>query len=727
MRWVRRAILMTAWVLPHAALAAPSSIYLRSDQALPVAQVQLNQTAPTDEVILNANEMAMDKTNSVVIARGKVEVMQGASILTADQITYYQTSDLVIAEGNVSMLQPNGDVFFADKAELKDAMKRSVIHQFKARFADNSVMVADQAVKLNSSITTLKKASYTPCNLCAHAAPFWQMNADSAVVNDIDERVVYRNAFMEMFGYPMFYTPYLSHPTPDATAKTGLLPTSYATSPYFGVVIKAPFYWRIDQDKDVVLTPWLTANEGPLLQWDYKQLRNEGNYDVQGSITNPQRLNSAGNPIDGNALRGHIFARGMESIGDDQQVGFSIQRATDDTYLRRYGFGDQQALFSSAYYEYAQARNFGLVSGLGIQGLRSTDNSATTPLVLPIFQGYYETAPTDSGVKWSIAGDAQSLSRDQGVSQRRVSISPAATLPMVTDGGQIFTATATVRQDFYDTQDIQLTGGALHDGTTTRTLPQAALEWRYPLVNAMEQGSWVVEPIVLNVLQTNGGNPETISNEDSKLIELSDTNLFSLERVPGLDLYDSGSRVAYGFRSQYYAINGITLDGLLGQNYSFSSDTPFPNSTRAGEQFSDYIGRVAASYQPVTVSYRFAIDTKDSTLNRNEIGLAFSQPWLSFSTSYRSLKNNRYLPDSQEGVGSGTLMLDDNWSIYGNAQRDLKLNQMVSANGGILYKNECFNIVLDTTRQYARDRDVQPTTQYTFRVGFKNLGEFGGK
>jgi LPS-assembly protein len=532
---------------------------------------------------------------------------------------------------------------------------------------------------------------------------------------------------MEMFGYPMFYTPYLSHPTPDAAAKTGLLTPSYTTNIYFGSVLKAPFYWRIDQDKDVVLTPWITATEGPLLQWDYKQLRDEGDYDVQGSITNPQRLNSAGNRIDGNELRGHIFAKGVETVGDDQQVGFNIQRTTDDTYLRRYGFGDQQALFSTAYYEYAQGRNLGLVSGLGIQGLRSTDRADTTPLVLPIFQGYYEAPPTDSGVKLSMAGDAQWLTRNEGVSQRRTSISPSATLPMVSDGGQIFTASMTLRQDFYDTQDVKLSNGKLHDGTTTRTLPQAGLEWRYPLVNTMENGSWVVEPVVLNVLQTNGGNPDTISNEDSKLIELSDTNIFSLDRMPGLDLYDSGSRLAYGFRSQYYGTNGINLDGLLGQNYSFNSDTPFPNSTRQGEQFSDYIGRIAAGYSPFSLSYRFAVDSKDSTLNRNEIGFNIGKPWLSLTTSYRSLKNNRYLPDSQEGVVSAVVALDDNWSLYGGGQRDLEIEQMVSANAGILYKNECFNIVLDGLRSYARDRDIQPTTEFTFRVGFKNLGEFGGK
>jgi LPS-assembly protein len=265
------------------------------------------------------------------------------------------------------------------------------------------------------------------------------------------------------------------------------------------------------------------------------------------------------------------------------------------------------------------------------------------------------------------------------------------------------------------------------DATTGRFLPQAALEWRYPLINASGGSAWIIEPLALGVLQPNGGNPGEISNEDSKLIELSDTNLFSLNRMPGLDLYDSGSRVAYGVRSQYFDPSGVVYDGLLGQNYAFNSDTPYPNSTRPGQQFSDYIGRVGVTYQPITLSYRFAMDKEDAALNRSELGVGFVRPWLTFDVSYRTLKNNSYLSDSREGVASATLPLNESWSIYGSGRRDLELNQMVATNGGIIYKNECFNIMIDGARTFTRDRDIEPSTAVTFRVGFKNLGEFGGK
>jgi LPS-assembly protein len=716
-----------AMLQPCAGVAAPG-LYLNQQEDAPVTKVAIAPQEADAPVTFSADEMATDEQNGIVIARGNVEVMQGGMILMAKQITYYHKADLVVATGEVTMLQPTGDVYFAERAELKDAMKRAVIHDFKARLADKSVLVAREAIKVNSNVTALKNASYTPCNLCANTAPFWQMNAQSAVVDNIDERVTYRGAFMEMWGVPMFYTPYLSHPTPDASGRSGFLTPSYGTNPYFGGLVKVPYYWRISEDKDVVVTPWITTSEGPVLQGDYSQLTDGGKYRVRASATYPEKRDDNGNLTSGNELRGHLFARGEEMVNDDTRVGFDIQRTTDDTYLRRYSFGDQQTLFSRAYYEVAQGRNFALAQGLGIQGLRATDEGKSTPLLLPILQGYYETlAGGIDGLKFHVAADAQWLTREKGVDQRRISLTPGLTLPYVSEGGHILTTTLNLRQDIYNSQNVLLGGTQEFSGTTTRTLPQAALEWRYPLINQLASGSLVIEPVVLAVAQTTGGNTSAIANEDSTLVELTDTNLFSINRMPGLDLIDSGSRVAYGVRGHYFADSGVAIEGMLGQNFNVERNTPFPNSTRQGERVSDYIGRVAANYTPVHFAYRFAVDKEEAQVNRHEVDLGFNQPWLSFAGSYREIRNNRFLPDSREAVLTASMPLVDEWSIYGSARRDLELSQMVTSGGGLIYQNECFTFALDSLRVFTRDRDIEPTTEITFRVAFKNLGEFGGR
>ena len=46
----------------------------------------------------------------------------------------------------VSMLEPNGNVYFADDLELTGGMNTGVVTQFKERLADNSLLVGTKAV-----------------------------------------------------------------------------------------------------------------------------------------------------------------------------------------------------------------------------------------------------------------------------------------------------------------------------------------------------------------------------------------------------------------------------------------------------------------------------------------------------------------------------------------------------------------------------------------------------
>ena len=699
----------------------PNVIQPGMSAAMP--SVALNEDEP---VALQADEVGYDQGNAIVVARGNVEVIQGEYILNAQQITYFQRTNLVKAQGEVSMLQPNGDVYFADYVELKDDMKRGVIQNFRARLADNSVFAAQEARKVNPNVTQLSKAAYTPCNLCADAAPFWQLKAADVEIDEGQERVSYEDARMEIFGVPVAYTPYMSHPTPDAEAKSGFMTPSYSSGGNLGARVLVPYYWRIDHDKDVVLTPWYSTELGPLLEGNYRQLTDEGKYNVQFSGTFPEELDSNGNRIGGNEFRGHINAQGVEGLSTYSRVGFDINRATDDTYLRRYRFGDQRVLFSRIYGEAAQDRNYALVQGLAIQGLRATDNEDTTPLVVPTLEGYYETDPYDNGLTLHAFGNAQSLTRDVGIDQQRVSVTTGGSLPVVTDGGHVLTATANLRSDLYNVNNVPI-GTQTFDGSEGRIIPQAALEWRYPLINGFGQGdSMTIEPIVLAVAQPGGNNPAEIfnANEDNTLIELNDTNLFSLNRMPGLDTVDSGSRVAYGFRSQYLFSGGQAIDALLGQNFNADDDTPFPNTTRPGANVSDLIGRVALDYAPVTVAYRFALDREEFTPNRTEFLLGFSRPWLSINGVYSSVENNRFLVDSEEAAVNAVMPVWGGWSVYGGGRRDLDINQMIASSAGLIYRNECFTMAVQGLRTFTRDRDVEPASELTVRIGFKNLGEF---
>ncbi len=686
------------------------------------AAPEINTDAPVN---LEADRMGYDQDKRIVVAEGNVEVVQGDYIVRADQLTYYQNDNLVRADGNVSVLQPTGDVYFADHVELTGDMKSGVVQRFSARLADNSVVAANEAVRVNPAVTKMTKAVYSPCDLCENEDPFWQLKASKVKVDNIDETVTYRDATLEMGGVPVFYTPYFSHPTPDAGPKNGFLVPEYSQSSNLGTMVRVPYYWRLSPDKELTLTPWYTTKEGPLLQGLYEQVTDNGAYSLDFSGTFPEELDASGNPIGSNQFRGYVFAKGQENISPYARYGFDVQRSSDDTYLRRYGFGSQFSLTSRAYAEAAQDRNYALGETILFQGLRVDDDPSKTPRILPSLSGYYETEPMAHGARLYASGNLQNLTRPEEATYQRASMTTGTKIPLVTEGGHVFEAGAEMRADAYSVSDVSVNNGtSTFEGEKYRAVPQASLSWRYPLITQVSDASLTVEPITVAVAQPNGGNPQEIPNEDNRVVELTDTNIFATNRMPGYDTVDSGSRVAYGMRSQMLYAKGQSIDALIGQSYNVS-ETPFPNSRILGEEFSDYIGRVGFTYAPITVTYRFAVDQNSFEASRNELWTTYADERLQLTAAYLTIENSPYVSNSEEVLANAFLRVSDEWRIYGNARRDIMNNAMVSAANGVIYENECFSFLTQLQRTYTRDRDIEPSTEVSLRVGFKNFGEFG--
>src|SRR3546814_2275501 len=82
-----------------------------------------------------------------------------------------------------------------------------------------------------------------------------------------------------------------------------------------------------------------------------------------------------------------------------------------------------------------------------------------------------------------------------------------------------------------------------------------------------------------------------IPNEDARAVDLEDSNLFALNRFPGYDRWEDGSRVTWGAE---WSLNvpGFSVRSVVGQSYRLT-DKPslFPQGTGLTDRFSDFVGR----------------------------------------------------------------------------------------------------------------------------------------
>lgn len=680
--------------------------------------------------LFGADRIDYDQDLGLVTASGNVEVTQGERTLLADRVTYSEKDGKVTATGNVSIMEPTGDVLFADYAELRDELKNGFVSGIKVLFADNSRMAGQRAERRDGNRTVLEGAVYSPCNLCPQdpaRPPLWQIRAREVVHDQADKEVRYRDAVFEAFGIPLAYSPYMSHPDPTVKRQSGFLTPSFTRNNFFGLRTQIPYFWAIDDDKDLTITTQVTQKHGLQVAGDYRQRVETGEYRLDGSVT---RVADTDEP--GSETRYHVRGQGRFRTGDQTLAGFDIFRASDDTYTRRYNIQDGavNTLVSRGFTESFSDRNYLGASAYSFQGLRSDDRPGLSPAALPVIDYQLLGEPDAWGGRLGFNGNILSLYRTQGTDTRRASGDLYWTLPYRAPFGDIYTVTASLRSDGYWVEDFLPSGvpaGTREQNFAGRVLPSVALGWRLPLVRTDGAVQQILEPIAELVLAPYGGNPREIPNEDSQSFEFDETNLFALHRFPGLDRVDSGPRVSYGLKYGIYGANSGYSEFFLGQSFRRHADDTFATDSGLDKRFSDYVARAVVSPGSYfTLTNRLRISQEDLEVRRLETTGTLGPKAFQVGITYAQLDRNTFTKELQnrEAIAlSLSSRLTQYYTFIAQHLRDLGDDGgPLRSVAGLRYLDECLELLLYVERSDTLDRDIQPATTFGFRIRLLGFG-----
>jgi len=696
------------------------------------AQTTPDPTAPDEEVLMIADEVVYDEELGVVTARGSVEMSRDGRVLRADTVSYNKRSDLVTASGNVAVIEPNGETAFADYVELTGDLKSGVIEGLGILLTDGSRLAAAGGRRTPDGRTDLRKAVYSPCDLCEDdpdRAPIWQVKAFRVVHDKQLKTIFYNDAFLEVFGIPVLYVPFFSHPDPTVDRKTGFLPPTFGRSSALGATYTQPYYFNISPESDATLTPTMTSDEGPVLAGEYRRATQSGYYELEGSITRGDRLPEDNRNTE--RTRGHVNLVGDFAVNPFWDYGFAIERATDQTYLGRYGFGRGRAsLTQNIYLRGVRENDYANVDAYYFQNLDANVDESTVPIILPLIDYGYRSDPELLGGVWTFNANGRVLGRPDGADSQRLSVTTGWELPRIGAWGDVSKLRLSLRGDAYNVNDVtdtQNPTGPELEGFTGRVVPQVEYSVRWPLVRSSGGSRQIIEPIAQAILAPNGSNPKDIPNEDSLSFEFNDANLISANRFPGLDRVEGGARANYGIRAAYYNENGGWSEFLFGQTYRLQDDDTFEEGTGLSEHFSDYVGRLTVSPRPyIDLGVRFRLDQSNFAIRRSSLSASAGPEWLRGSLAYNSLSDEPTtgVPSSEEQLLlAASYRFADNWRLSAQHQRDLGEEGGSLLSGiGIGYIDECVTLDFSVNRNFTRDRDIEDTTNFSFQIRLRNLG-----
>ncbi len=725
---MRRIGVILEWIL-LAALVAPVTMVAMMTMA--PAQAQQLDRAP---FLLSADQVIHDGKLGQITARGHVEISSQGRVLLADSVNYNQRDGLVTASGNLTLMEPSGEVIFAEHMQLSEDLSKGFIESIRILMTDKSRFAANSATRQGVNRLEMSKAVYSPCQLCKEnpdRAPLWQLKAVRVIHHRDEHEVEYRHAFLEIYGVPIAYTPYFRHADPLTPRKSGFLAPILGSSSDLGTTVQVPYFWAIGRERDLTFAAIVTSEGEVVATGEYRALTTLGGYQGEASLTYTDKRNDNNERLSEQEIRGHIDALGRFDVDQTWRWGFDLERSTDDTYLNRYGFSGNDVLTSSLFIEGFQGRNYAAGSAYVFQGLKVDDDPGTTPLVAPLLDYAFSHESERLLGRMSLDASAVSLYRSDGLDSRRISVDGRWDIPYVTTGGAIYTLTAGLGLDLYHLNGFVESGQTdtkqSENGFEARFRPVVAMDWRYPLVRREGAIRQVIEPVVQLILTPYGGNPREIPNEDSRSLEFDDTNLFSLNRFPGYDRVESGPRANLGLKASAYGATGGYSTLTVGQVFRVRDDDNLANQTGLDDHRSDYV--TALTIAPSAffdLTNRLRLDRNKFSLRRNEIYFSIGPDYLRFNTSYVALEREQTVDElaaREELYNTLRWKIDGRWIATAESRRDLTGDgSQINAGVGIQYLDECIGFSLIVNRNFTRDRDVLPSTAIKFRFLLQNLG-----
>lgn len=686
------------------------------------------------QIEFSADRLSYDPETGILTASGDVTALKDGYRLSAGSIIYDENTGQIIAAQGVIVTDPDGNKILSPSATLEKNLKNVLVENIRLILTDGSQVAAQKAARDgDAKITELDRAVYSPCSVVnadgSPKNPLWQIKAVKVTHDGNKRRLYYDNARLEFLGVPVLWLPFFSHPDPTVDRASGLLPPSIRHSRELGIVIETPYHFVLSKSNDITLTPIVTSKEGVVLGAEYRQKFQRAGFTTEGSITSTEARNDLNQKTGSDDIRGHFGANGYVDHSKSWRSRVDLNWASDDTYLRRYGFSEVDSLKSEYAFEGFSKRSYFGARAITFQGLRVEDIRGLTGYALPLIDAEFVAPWKPLGGTLSAKGNALALTRTNGLDTQRLSLSVGWTQRSIFNSGLVVDNDALIRADFYnisnaDKPDDPAFGGI--DGSQGRELARLSTTFSLPLIKVSGATRQIFEPIVQLVLAPSSGQAVDLVNEDSRAFELSSLNLFSPERAAGFDLWENGSRMTYGGKWRLKS-GDLGVDVMLGHSWRFSGQNRFFAGSGIEDNASDFVARGTLAWKDwLSLESRIRLDQNTGAIRRNEIFAKATQKTWGVSLGYLNIDRDLTLinrEDREELRGSGFIKIDQNWKLESHIVQDLSNGwDGVEYGVGATYTDECFEISLQFRESFTSDRDIRPGTSFLFRIRLKNLG-----
>lgn len=666
---------------------------------------------------LIADEIKINQAGELV-ASGAVTVWYEDRKVTASSITYASQNDKLIIRGPIRIIDNQSTMILGDQAELSEDLKVGIIKSAKIILGYQVQIAAAKVLQKDARYSEAFNIAATSCHVCLNKTPLWQIRARKIVQDKFEKQIYFEHAQLRVLDIPVFYLPFMRLPDPSLKRATGLLAPKLKTSSVLNTGIKIPYFIRLNKHKDFTITPFYSPKT-KTIEYRYRQAYTSGFMLIEGALTRDALIP--------NKNRGYILSDTSLILQNGYNLGIQLQAVSDPSYLFEYDFAQLDRLNTKLELSRSMRYQNSEVKLSNYHSLRENENNATQPTL--VAEGAIESRLNPDMIKGEIGLEANflksyrysDLNNDGPDSDTLVDGYDTTRLSLLSNwdhGWEIANGIILHFENEFGLSQYYVQQHADIGPKATRMFGVGAVGLRWPWYRINSNGGiGIVEPQIQLVRSVSSNS--AVPNDDSTQVEFDEGNLFRLNRAPGLDLIENGSRLNVGLAGSQFMDSGSNLSWKIGRVLRSEALSTFPSGSGLSNSISDWL--LATNFQQkngIELINR-ALIASDGVVTKSETSLKVNRNQHQIRATHVELTKDSNILQNQSLSSVAVewnYNLNSNWRSDSKFQFDSNIGRLSKLELGLRYENECVNVDLSSSRSFSTSSTLIDKTDFTLSV-----------
>ena len=172
------------------------------------------------------------------------ELLKGKKVEVFAKVDENKTDQYFFSEGFFNL---------KDKSHIA---KETEVKAHKDIFDDenNDPRLYGSSSTSNQEKMIIKNGVFTSCKINDDCPP-WSIKAKEIIHDKINKNMIYKNAVLKIYDFPVLYFPKFFHPDPSVKRRSGFLQPQFNNSETLGSSLFIPYFKTLGHDKDLTIKP----------------------------------------------------------------------------------------------------------------------------------------------------------------------------------------------------------------------------------------------------------------------------------------------------------------------------------------------------------------------------------------------------------------------------------------------------------------------------------------